>query len=100
MDEKSNGQLVTPYEIRDLQQCCNSLELVDTAFSGAFLTWTNNTTWCNLDRALVNSLWIIEGLRAQANFEFPGKLSDHSPYVVSLFENSMQGAKTFKFFNM
>ena len=100
MDEKSNGQPITPYEIKDFQQCCNNLGLVDTNFSVSFLTWANDTTWCKLDRALVNNRWVIEGLRAHANFEFPGNLSDHSPCVVSLFENSMQRAKPFMFFNM
>ncbi|GFY86576.1 hypothetical protein Acr_05g0002150 [Actinidia rufa] len=100
LDERSNGQPVSPYEIRDFHRCCSNLGLVDTPYSGAFLTWTNTTTWCKLDRALVNSKWVMEGLRAHANFDFPGKLSDHSPCVVSLFENSVQGVKTFKFFNM
>ncbi|GFZ06736.1 hypothetical protein Acr_18g0009060 [Actinidia rufa] len=79
---------------------CSNLGLADTPFSGAFLTWTNNTTWCKLDRALVNNNWIMEGLRAHANFDFPGKLSDHSPCIVSLFESSAQGPKPFTFFNM
>ena len=44
-DERSNGQQATPYEIRDFQQCYNKLGLVDTVYSGTFLTWTNNSTW-------------------------------------------------------
>ena len=98
MDERSNSQPVSLYEIRDFHPCCNNLGLVDTPFSGVFLTWTNNTTW--LDRELVNSKWIIDGLRTHANFGFPGKLSDHSPCVVSLFESNIQGERPFKFFNM
>ncbi|GFZ07108.1 hypothetical protein Acr_19g0000450 [Actinidia rufa] len=99
-EERSNGQQVTPYEIRDFQQCCNKLGLVDTVYSGALLTWTNNSTWCKLDRAMINNRWIADGLMAHAHFGFPWKLSDHSPCVVSLFDNSMQGVKPFKFFNM
>ena len=89
-----------PYKIRDFRQCCNKLGLIDIAFLGVFLTWSNNSTRSKLDRVLVNNRWVIEGLRSHANFEFPGKLSDHSPCMVSLFENNMQGEKPFKFFNM
>ncbi|GFZ11471.1 hypothetical protein Acr_22g0008690 [Actinidia rufa] len=99
-DERSNGQPVTQYEIRDFQQCCSKLGLVDTGYSGAHLTWTNNSTWSKLDRVMINNRWIADGLRAHAHFGFPGKLSDHSPSLVSLFENRIQGMQPFKFFNM
>ena len=42
--EKCNGPPVTPYEIGDFQQCCNNLGIIDTSFSDAYLTWTNNST--------------------------------------------------------
>ncbi|GFZ12259.1 hypothetical protein Acr_23g0006440 [Actinidia rufa] len=100
MDEKCNGLPVTPYDIGDFQHCCNKLGIMDTYFSGAYLTWTNNSTWCKLDRAMINNKWVGEGLRVHAHFGFPGKLSDHSPCVVSLFGDNTQGAKPFKFFNM
>ena len=54
IDEKSIGLPITPDEIWDFQQCCNKLGIVDTSSSGAYLTWTNNTTWSKLDRAMVN----------------------------------------------
>ncbi|GFZ16082.1 hypothetical protein Acr_25g0004910 [Actinidia rufa] len=41
-----------------------------------------------------------EGISAFANFGLPGKYSDHSPCVVSLFGNNDHGASSFKFFNM
>ncbi|GFY91496.1 hypothetical protein Acr_07g0016920 [Actinidia rufa] len=100
IDERSNGHPVTQYEIKDFQQCCNKWGLTDMVYSGAHLTWTNNTTWCKLDRAMINYKWISDGLRAHAHFGFPGKLSDHSPCLVSLFDNSIQGVRPFKFFNM
>ncbi|XP_057463925.1 uncharacterized protein LOC130753792 [Actinidia eriantha] len=100
IDERSNGHPVTQYEIKDFQQCCNKLGLIDTAYSGAHLTWTNNSTWCKLDRAMINNKWVSDSLRAHAHFGFPGKLSDHSPCLVSMFDNSIQGVRPFKFFNM
>ncbi|XP_057478787.1 uncharacterized protein LOC130766107 [Actinidia eriantha] len=78
-DERSNGQSITQYEIRDFQQCCSKLGLVDTGYSGTHLTWTNNSTWSKLDRVMTNNRWISDGLRAHAHFGFHEKLSDHSP---------------------
>ncbi|GFY95614.1 hypothetical protein Acr_10g0009990 [Actinidia rufa] len=50
--------------------------------------------------AMVNDKWVQEGMIAQANFGLPGKNSDHSPCVVSLFGENDRGASPFKFFNM
>ena len=49
---------------------------------------------------MVNEKWGQEGISAFANFGLPGKYSDHSPCVVSLFGNNDHGASSFKFFNM
>ena len=49
---------------------------------------------------MVNTRWIQDDLIAQANFGLPGKHSDHSPCVVSLFGELDRGASSFKFFNM
>ncbi|XP_057478776.1 uncharacterized protein LOC130766093 [Actinidia eriantha] len=100
IDERSNGHPATQYEIKNFQQCCNNLGLIDTVYSGAHLTWTNNSTWCKLDRAMINNKRISDELRAHAHFGLPGKFSDHSPCLVSLFDNNIQGERPFKFFNM
>ncbi|XP_057515007.1 uncharacterized protein LOC130796657 [Actinidia eriantha] len=55
----------------------------DQQFTGAYLTWTNNSTWCKLDRAMINNKWISNGLRAHDHFGFLGKLSGHSPCMDS-----------------
>ncbi|GFY99199.1 hypothetical protein Acr_13g0006000 [Actinidia rufa] len=55
---------------------------------------------CKLDRVMVSNRWNGEGLRAHANFGLLGKLSDHSPCVIALFDNGMQRPSSFKFFNM
>ncbi|GFY91193.1 hypothetical protein Acr_07g0013890 [Actinidia rufa] len=41
-----------------------------------------------------------DGLPALANFGLPGKCSEHSPCVVSLFDNKEHGIRPFKFLNM
>ena len=99
-EERVNGAPVSMYEIRDFKTCCYDLRLSDLRSSGAFHTWTNNSVWCKLDRAMVNNAWIQKGLTAQATFDFPGKFSDHSPCTVTILRENDRGATPFKFFNM
>ncbi|GFY92846.1 hypothetical protein Acr_08g0012420 [Actinidia rufa] len=99
-EERINGSPVSMHEIRDFKACCYDLGLSDLRSSGAFHTWTNNSVWCKLDRAMVNNAWFQKGLTAQAIFDFPGKFSDHSPCIVTLFGENDRGASPFKFFNM
>ena len=99
-DEKANGLPITMYEIRDFKNCCYDIGISNLRSTGVYLTWSNSLVWCKLERAMVNTKWIHEGLLAQANFDLPGKLSDHSPWTVSLFGENDRGNCPFKFFNM
>ncbi|GFS40427.1 hypothetical protein Acr_00g0068490 [Actinidia rufa] len=98
--EKANGLPVKAYEIRDFRNCCYDLGISDLRSTGAFHTWSNNSVWSKLNRAMVNTRWIQDGLTAQVNFGLPGKHSDHSPCVVNLYGEIDRGASSFKFFNM
>ncbi|XP_057468132.1 uncharacterized protein LOC130757384 [Actinidia eriantha] len=100
MDERVNGRLVTMYETRDFKDCCYNLGLSDIRFSGLYHTWSNNTIWCKLDQAVVNYTWTQQGLSAHAHFDPLGKLSDHSPYTISILGENDRGATPFKFFNI
>ncbi|GFY87986.1 hypothetical protein Acr_05g0016250 [Actinidia rufa] len=99
-DEKANGLPVTSYETRDFRNCCYDTGISDMRSSEVFLTWSNNSVWSKLDRAMVNKKWVHEGFTAQASFDFPEKYSDHSPCTVTLFEVNERGVSPFKFFNM
>ncbi|GFS28741.1 hypothetical protein Acr_00g0003640 [Actinidia rufa] len=99
-EERVNGRPVNSYETRDFRNCCYDLGISDLRSNGVFHTWTNNSIWCKLDRAMVNTKWIQDGLTAQANFGLAGKHSDHSPCTVSLFGEIDRGGSSFKFFNM
>ncbi|GFZ03333.1 hypothetical protein Acr_15g0019410 [Actinidia rufa] len=88
------------YEIRDFKDCCYDLGLSDLGFTGAFFTWTNNSVWSKLDRAMVNHEWVQKGISAQVHFNPPRKFSDHSPCYVSLLGENAKRAIPFKFFNM
>ena len=74
--------------------------IADLRSSRVYFTWSNNSVWSKLDRAMTNRAWVQEGLLAQARFDLPGKFSDHSPCTVTLFDDIDRGATPFKFFNM
>ncbi|XP_022852083.1 uncharacterized protein LOC111373750 [Olea europaea var. sylvestris] len=105
-DEKCNGAEVTPYETRDFADCCLTARLTDLRSIGCYYTWSKNSegnilsVWSKLDRAVVDERWQQAGIHALANFQPSGCLSDHSPCIVSLFQQDGGRGKHFKFFNM
>ena len=99
-DEKSNGTDVTPYEVKDFLECSLASGLSDIRSIGCFFTWSNNTVWSKIDRAMVNNLWLQAGFFGLANFLNAGCLSDHSPCIVSLLQEQKRSSKPFRFYNM
>lgn len=99
-EEKFNGAEVTPYEIRDFDECCLSLGILDMPSVGCFFTWTNNTVWSKIDRVMINNEWLQAGQFCQANFLPPGCISDHSPCIITLIQQDRGMKRSFKFFNM
>ncbi|KAL0308230.1 UNVERIFIED_CONTAM: hypothetical protein Sradi_5765300 [Sesamum radiatum] len=63
-------------------------------------TCDSNPVWCKLDRVLLNNDWLEAGFHCTAHFNPPGCLSDHSPGIVSIFDNPAPKPKPFRFFNM
>ncbi|KAK6125166.1 hypothetical protein DH2020_041087 [Rehmannia glutinosa] len=98
-DERRNGSVVSPYEIKDFEECCFELGISDLQFTGLFYTWTNMTVWSKLDRAMVDHNWILAGFNSRVEF-LPSGSSDHSPCVVSLFDTHSSGKTPWRFFNM
>lgn len=98
--ERVNGRTVTVYEIKDFLEACSVNAIEDLPFHGPLLTWTNKHVWCKLDRAMVNSTWIEQGLVGHAEFTFPGCLSDHAYCIVTLLDASPRPKPPFRFFNM
>ncbi|XP_022880540.1 uncharacterized protein LOC111397792 [Olea europaea var. sylvestris] len=81
-DEKSNGVEMTPYEIKDFANCCQHVGLTDMRSIGCLYTWTNNSVWSKIDRAMVNDVWGQNGIYGLAEFLPSGCLFDHSPCVT------------------
>lgn len=99
-DEKCNGLEVTPYEIRDFENACLHTGLTDLRSTGCFYTWTNNTMWSKLDRAMVNEIWLQNSGLGFAEFLPSGCNSDHSPCIVSFLDRNGNSRRPFRFFNM
>ena len=51
-EEKANGRPVRTYEVRDFRNCCYEIGCSDLRATGVFHTWTNNSVWSKLDRAM------------------------------------------------
>ncbi|KAL0305193.1 UNVERIFIED_CONTAM: hypothetical protein Sangu_3046400 [Sesamum angustifolium] len=88
----------------DFADCCLALGLHDAQTTGCYYTWYSNSdsnpVWCKLDRVLLNNDWLEAGFHCTAHFNPPGCLSDHSPGIVSIFDNPAPKPKPFRFFNM
>lgn len=99
-DERRNGADVTPYEIRDFANCSLDVGLTDMRSIGCFYTWSNNSKWSKLDRAMVNDVWMQMGFSSFAKFLPSGCLSDYFPCIISTFACDGRFKKPFRFLNM
>ncbi|XP_074570567.1 uncharacterized protein LOC141827233 [Curcuma longa] len=100
IDEKKGGSPVTNHELRDMQNFTQVCGLVDLRSIGCRFTWTNGNVSCKLDRALVNSFWLMADFDAFAEFTAPGCLSDHSCTIVHTMSKDRPPNRAFKFINM
>lgn len=98
------GRDLSPYDLKDLHECCNVLGLLDMKSVGCFHTWSNNSLdkpiYSKLDRVMVNKNWLTADFDGFASFLPSGCLSDHSPCVTRTVSQQQRGVKPFKFFNM
>ncbi|KAF5179339.1 Dnase i-like superfamily protein [Thalictrum thalictroides] len=68
-----------------------------------YYTWSNRSeggrrTLNKIDRCLVNEEWVCAFDQSYANF-LPQLISDHSPILLTWFDNLTTAAKPFRFFN-
>lgn len=56
--------------------------LIDCGFIGSIFTWSNNTVWCRLNKALVNAKWqdIVPSTEV---LHLAIDDSDHAPLLVN-----------------
>jgi len=100
--EMLGGDVSWDNGMHDFNTCISSLGLEDLRAVGSHLTWTNcqldNPILRKLDRALVNSDWMLSMADSQVNFASRG-LSDHCPIILQTGISFPKVKKPFKFFN-
>uniref|UniRef100_A0A803PSW2 Endonuclease/exonuclease/phosphatase domain-containing protein n=1 Tax=Cannabis sativa TaxID=3483 RepID=A0A803PSW2_CANSA len=87
-----------------LQDCMENCNMADLKYSGSFYTWNNKQQpeeriFSKIDRAMVNSHWINAFPCSEAVF-LPELSFDHSPILVTIYEDRFCGRKPFRYFNM
>ncbi|XP_020266418.1 uncharacterized protein LOC109841907 [Asparagus officinalis] len=103
-EEKLGGTLLTDNDTNDFCRFIEDCQLSHLKTIDCFYTWNNkqdsdSRVWCRLDRALVNDLWISKYNASHVEYMLPS-FSDHSPALVYVYEDKVQGKKPFKFFKM
>lgn len=102
-NERTGGQAINTYMVRDFEICCISNGLSDLNSTGLFYTWWNNSeraVWGKLDRALVNQYWLESSFVSTTQFLPMGWASDHAPCIVSLQDAFVTSMRPFRFFNI
>ncbi|XP_020245145.1 uncharacterized protein LOC109823271 [Asparagus officinalis] len=103
-EEKIRGPALSEADTRDFRNFNEDCMLNHLKIVGYFFTWNNKQesdtrVWSKLDRPLVNDTWINRFNASHAEFLLPS-FSDHSPALISIYEDCMQGEKPFKFFKI
>lgn len=58
--DKEGGMPISHYETFDFTMALQHCDLVDLCSMGCWLTWANGAVSSKLDRALVNTQWLLE----------------------------------------
>ncbi|XP_020254186.1 uncharacterized protein LOC109831264 [Asparagus officinalis] len=103
-EDKIGGCMLNDSDTEDFRAFINDCQLAQLKTTGCFFTWNNkqdhgSRIWSKLDRVLINDNWIQSYNSSQVEFLVP-KISDHSPGLITVSEESYQGKKPFKFFRM
>ncbi|XP_020260972.1 uncharacterized protein LOC109837227 [Asparagus officinalis] len=103
-DEKIGGMPVSDADTEDFQSFITTSQLLHIRSIGCFFTWSNkqeakDRIWSRLDRCLVNVDWIHLYTSRQVEFLMPS-CSDHSPTLLTIEDDVIEGKRPFKFFNM
>uniref|UniRef100_A0A803Q3C3 Reverse transcriptase domain-containing protein n=1 Tax=Cannabis sativa TaxID=3483 RepID=A0A803Q3C3_CANSA len=86
------------------QDSMEKCRMVDLKSSGSFFTWNNKQKpeeriFSKIDRAMVNMQWLNVFPCSEAVF-LPEMIFDHTPILVSIYEDKNYGKKPFRYYNM
>ncbi|XP_020272640.1 uncharacterized protein LOC109847811 [Asparagus officinalis] len=103
-EEKLGGVTLTDADTQDFTNFIKDCDLSQLKTIGCYYTWNNkqdpvSRVWSRLDRTLANDSWINLYNSSQAEYLLPS-FSDHSPALITIKEDKIQGKKPFKFFKM
>ncbi|XP_020272601.1 uncharacterized protein LOC109847772 [Asparagus officinalis] len=118
-EEKIGGLPVSEADTEDFQNFINTGQLMHLRTTGCYFTWCNkqeaesriwtrldrckqeaeSRIWTRLDRCLINEDWVHLYTSSQVEYLMP-RCSDHSPALLSIVDDDVEGKRPFKFFNM
>ncbi|XP_060202618.1 uncharacterized protein LOC132631036 [Lycium barbarum] len=98
IDDRTNGNAVQDSEIKDFRDFINDTGMTELPTRGRKFTWTNNHVSSKIDRALVNTHWMLNMEPVVVQVLDP-LFSDHSPLALILGNDTNKGTKPFRFFN-
>lgn len=97
-EDRPVGNPVQEAEVRDFNEFMTSNGLAELKSNGRRYTWTNGSTYSKIDRAIVNTDWLLSMPQNEVWVMDP-HCSDHSPLSIGLDINEEKNAKPFKFLN-
>lgn len=97
-DDRPVGIPVTEVKIADFRDFLFDTGTTELKQVGREFTWTNSHTFSIIDRALVNTTWMLHMNQREVGVMDP-LFSDHSPLCLDFFEQKPHIARPFKFLN-
>ncbi|XP_020254213.1 uncharacterized protein LOC109831293 [Asparagus officinalis] len=103
-EEKLGGTILSEADTSEFREFIDFCHLSHLKTEGCFYTWNNkqdahSRIWSRLDRALINDAWLQKYNSSHVEYLLQN-FSDHSPGLVSIYDDCAKGKKPFKFFKM
>ncbi|XP_062114204.1 uncharacterized protein LOC133825254 [Humulus lupulus] len=88
----------------EFKECVEYYQLEDVKYRGNYCTWSNkqqgdDSIYSKIDRVLANQKWLDCYIEAEVFF-LNEELFDHSPALLSVYQERNYGRKPFKYFRM
>ncbi|PKU72525.1 hypothetical protein MA16_Dca008580 [Dendrobium catenatum] len=97
--ERIGGKPPNFLAMEDFNDMISNCNLHDIGFSGSCFTWNKGTMWQRLDRILFNDQWISAFYNAHTE-HLIRTLSDQSPLLLNVLNNTNSSFQPFRFQNM
>lgn len=97
-EDRPQGSQVQEVEVKDFSDFMLDMGMTELKSVGRPYTWSNGHTCSKIDRAVVNTDWMLNMPTLEVNVMNSGT-SDHAPLSLELERNSTGTFKAFRFFN-